>query len=56
MMNSFRSFLCTLAKLLVLPWRLASHQPSPPAAPSWRQQGSPGPAEEDVELGLYLLR
>ncbi len=56
MRNSFRSFLYSLAKLLALPWRLATYQPSTLAGPPRRQQGSPGPAEEDVELGLYLLR
>ncbi len=55
MRNSFRSFLYPLAKLLALPWRLATYQ-LPPAGPARRQQGSMGPAEEDVELGLYLLR
>ncbi len=55
MRNSFRSFLYPLAKLLALPWRLVTYQVSPPAGPARRRQGSPGLAEEDVELGLYLL-
>ncbi len=56
MRNSFRSFLYSLAKLLALPWRLATYQPLPPAGPARQRQGSLGVAEEDVELGLYLLR
>ncbi len=56
MRNSFRSFLHPLAKLLALPWRLATYQPPSPAGPARQRQGSMGPAEEDVELGLYLLR
>ena len=55
MMNSFRSLFYILAKLLALPWRLATYQPSA-AGPVRQRQGSLGPAEEDVELGLYLLR
>ena len=51
---SIRPFLYTLAKLLALPWRLATYQPTP-TGPA-RRQGSPGAAEEDAELGLYLLR
>ena len=54
-MTSVRSLLYTLAKLLALPWRLATYQPTPTGGPS-RRQGSLGRAEEDVELGLYLLR
>ena len=53
-MTNFRSLHYTLAKLLALPWRLVTYQ-----QPSWarrRRQGGPGLAEEDVELGLYLLR
>ncbi len=42
-----------LAKLLAS-WLLATYQPSPTAGPT--PQGSLGMAEEDVELGLYLLR
>ncbi len=53
--NRLRSLLYILAKLLVTPWRLATYQPSPPAGPA-RRRSSPVPAEEDVELGLYLLR
>ena len=49
------SLLYTLAKLLALPWRLATYQPSP-TGPAQRGQGSVGSAEEDVELGLYLRR
>ncbi len=56
MMSSFRSFFYTLTKLLALPWHLATYQPSTPAGSAQRRQGNPGPAEEDVELGLYLLR
>ncbi len=56
MTSSFRSLLYPLAKLLALPWRLATYQLQPPASPPRRQQGSSGQAEEDVELGLYLLR
>ncbi len=57
MTANFRSFLYTLAKLLALPWRLATYQLLPsPAGPARQRQGSMGPAEEDVELGLYLLR
>ncbi len=55
MRKSVRSFLYSLAKLLALPWRLATYQPPPPAGPA-RQQGSPGLTEEAVELDLYLLR
>ena len=55
MVSSFRSFFYTLAKLLALPWRLATYQPSP-TGPARHRQGSLGVAEEDVELGLYLLR
>ncbi len=54
-MTSFRSLLFTLAKLLALPWRLATYQPSA-AGPARQRQGSLGVAEEDVGLGLYLLR
>ncbi len=54
-MNGFRSLLHTLAKLLALPWSLATYQ-LPPAGPARQRQGSLGVAEEDVELGLYLLR
>ncbi len=54
-MTSFRSLLFTLAKLLALPWLLATYQPSA-AGPAQQRQGSLGVAEEDVELGLYLLR
>ncbi len=54
-MTSFRSLLFTLAKLLALPWRLATCQPSA-AGPARQRQGSLDLAEEDVELGLYLLR
>ena len=54
MMSRFRTFLFTLAKLLALPWRLATYQPSPPAGPLRQRQGNL--TEEDVELGLYLLR
>ena len=56
MTNSLRALLYPLAKLLALPWRLATYQLQPPASPPRRQQGNPGPVEEDVELGLYLLR
>ncbi len=56
MMSSFRFFFYTLAKLLALPWHLATYQPSTPAGPARQRQGSLGVAEEDVELGLYLLR
>ncbi len=56
MTANLRSFLYTLAKLLALPWRLATYQPSTPAGPVRQRQGSMGPAEEDGELGLYLLR
>ncbi len=55
-MSSFRSLLHTLAKLLALPWRLATDQLASLAGPAQQRQGSPDPAEEDVELGLYLLR
>ncbi len=54
-MTSFRSLLFTLAKLLALPWRLAIYQPSA-AGPAQQPQCRLGMAEEDVELGLYLLR
>ncbi len=54
-MTSFRSLLFTLAKLLALPWLLATYQPSA-TGPARQRQGSLGVAEEDVELGLYLLR
>ena len=54
-MTSFRSLLFALAKLLALPWRLATYQPSA-AGPARQREGSLGVAEEDVELGLYLLR
>ncbi len=54
-MTSFRSLLFTLAKLLALPWRLATYQPSA-TGPAQQPQGSQGMPEEDVELGLYLLR
>ena len=56
MANSVRSLFYRLARLLALPWRLATHQPSPPTGPARRKQGSPGLAEEEAELGLYLLR
>ena len=56
MTNSLRSFLNTLAKLLALPWRLATCQLPSPAGPARQRQGSLGLAEDDVELGLYLLR
>ena len=55
MMTSFRSLLFTLAKLLALPWRLATYQPAA-AGPAQQPQGSRGVAEEYVELGIYLLR
>ncbi len=55
MTANLRSFLYTLAKLLALPWRLATYQLPSPAGPARQRQGSMGPAEEDVELGLYLL-
>ncbi len=55
MTANLRSLLYTLAKLLALPWRLATYQPSP-TGPAQQRQGSLGLAEEDVELGLYLLR
>ena len=55
MMTSFRSLFFTLAKLLALPWPLATYQPSA-AVPARQRQGSLGVAEEYVELGLYLLR
>jgi len=54
-MTSFRSGLNTLAKLLALPWRSATCQPSA-AGPARQREGSLGVAEEDAELGLYLLR
>ncbi len=55
MTANLRSFLYTLAKLLALPWRLATYQPtSSPCGPT--RQRSPDLVEEDVELGLYLLR
>ncbi len=54
-MTSFGSLLFTLPKLLALPWRLATYQPSA-AGPARQRQGSLDLAEEDVELGLYLLR
>ena len=53
MTNSLRSLFHTLGKLLALPWRLATYQLQPPDG---RLQGGLGPTEEDVELGLYLLR
>ena len=56
MTANLRSFLYALAKLLALPWHLATYQPSTPAGPARQRQGSLGVAEEDVELGLYLLR
>ncbi len=55
MMSSFRFFFYTLAKLLALPWHLATYQLQPPG-PAGRHQGSSGAAEEDVEMGLDLLR
>ena len=55
MRNSFRSFLYPLAKLLALPWRLATYQPST-TGPAQQPPGGLGMSEEDVELGLYLLR
>ncbi len=54
MTANLRSLLYTLAKLLTFPWLLVTHQP--PAAGPARQQDNLGSAEEDVELGLYLLR
>ncbi len=54
-MTSFRSLLFTLAKLLALPWHLATCRPSA-AGPARQRQGSLGMAEENVELGLYRLR
>ena len=54
MTANIRSLLYTLSKLLALPWRLAAYQPSPAKPP--QQHGDPGLAEDDVELGLYLLR
>ena len=54
-MTSFRSGLNTLAKLLALPWRLVTYQPSA-AGPARQREGSLGVAEEDGESGLYLLR
>ncbi|MFB3092763.1 MAG: hypothetical protein ACE1ZD_06120 [Dehalococcoidia bacterium] len=49
-MTSPRSLLYTLAKLLALPWLLATYQLPSPAGPARQRQGSMGPAEEDVEL------
>ncbi len=56
MMTRFRSLLYILAKLLAFPWRLATYQLPSPAGPARQRQGNMGPAEEDVELGVYLLR
>ncbi len=56
MTANLRSLLYTLTKLLALPWHLATYQPSTPAGPARQRQGSAGLTEEDVELGLYLLR
>ncbi len=38
-MTSFRSLLFTLAKLLALPWRLATYQPSAAGTAAARQSG-----------------
>ena len=54
MMNSFRFLFYILTKFLALPWRLATYRPLPPAGPAQRRQGDL--VEEDVELGVYLLR
>ncbi len=55
-MTSPRSLLYTLAKLLALPWLLATYQPTLSAGPARGWQSSLGLAEEDVEFGLHSLR
>ncbi len=55
MTANLRPLLYPLAKLLALPWLLSTCQPLLPAGPA-RRQGSLGISEENVELGLYLLR
>jgi hypothetical protein len=55
MITNLRPIFHLLAKLLALPWRLATYQLQPPG-PVQRRQGGSVVAEEDVEMGLYLLR